>query len=247
MLLGLLGALGGAGTVLVGLQRGRPNLLRSAPAYGLLVFAGAFLAMAAMERALITRDFTVLFVAENGSSRTPAVFNVATLWSALEGSIILWALVLARVPRRRAPQVPGSTRRPAGGLGHGHHVRHRGVLLRPDGRPGQPLQVASTRRRASTVRGPTRSSRTTSSWRSTRRCSTSATSASPCPSPSPSGPWPPAGWARAGWSRPGAGRCSRGASSPSASCSGPGGPTRCWAGAATGRGTRSRTPRSCPG
>ncbi|HEY5699054.1 MAG TPA: heme lyase CcmF/NrfE family subunit [Acidimicrobiales bacterium] len=94
VLLGLLGALGGAGTVLVGLQRGRPNLLRSAPAYGLLVFAGAFLAMAAMERALITRDFTVLFVAENGSSRTPAVFNVATLWSALEGSIILWALVL---------------------------------------------------------------------------------------------------------------------------------------------------------
>ena len=72
VLLGLLGALGGAGAVLVGILRGRPNLLRSAPAYGLLVFAGAFLAMAAMERALITRDFTVLFVAENGSSRTPA-------------------------------------------------------------------------------------------------------------------------------------------------------------------------------
>ena len=71
VLLGLLGALGGAGTVLVGLQRGRPNLLRSAPAYGLLVFAGAFLAMAAMERALITRDFSFCFVAENGSSRTP--------------------------------------------------------------------------------------------------------------------------------------------------------------------------------
>jgi len=95
VLLGFLGAVGGAGVVLVGLVRGRPSLLRSAPAYGLLVFVGAFIAMAAMERALITRDFTVLFVAENGSSRTPALFNVATLWSALEGSIILWALVLS--------------------------------------------------------------------------------------------------------------------------------------------------------
>ncbi|MDE0267780.1 MAG: cytochrome c biogenesis protein CcsA [Acidimicrobiaceae bacterium] len=47
-----------------------------------------------MEKALITRDFTVKFVADNGSSTTPAVFNVATLWSALEGSILLWVLVL---------------------------------------------------------------------------------------------------------------------------------------------------------
>ena len=95
VMLGLLGALGGAIAVLTGLLRGRPALLRSAPAYGWLVLAGAVLATAAMERALITRDFTVLFVAENGSSRTPALYNVATLWSALEGSIILWALVLS--------------------------------------------------------------------------------------------------------------------------------------------------------
>ncbi|MXW60374.1 MAG: heme lyase CcmF/NrfE family subunit [Acidimicrobiaceae bacterium] len=60
---------------------------------GLMMAAagGAFLVM---ERALITRDFTVSFVAQHGSSRTPAVFNVATLWSALEGSILLWTLVL---------------------------------------------------------------------------------------------------------------------------------------------------------
>ena len=47
-----------------------------------------------MERALITRDFTVLFVADNGSTKTPALYNFATLWGALEGSIILWALIL---------------------------------------------------------------------------------------------------------------------------------------------------------
>jgi|TARA_B100001971_G_scaffold48366_1_gene43741 cytochrome c-type biogenesis protein CcmF len=49
---------------------------------------------AVMERALITRDFTVAFVAEHGSHQTPALFNVATLWSALEGSILLWVLIL---------------------------------------------------------------------------------------------------------------------------------------------------------
>jgi cytochrome c-type biogenesis protein CcmF len=47
-----------------------------------------------MERALITRDFTVLYVADNGSTKTPAIYNFATLWGALEGSIILWALIL---------------------------------------------------------------------------------------------------------------------------------------------------------
>ena len=44
-----------------------------------------------------------------------------------------------------------------------------------------------------------------------------------------------------------AGRSFPGSSSRSGSCSAGAGPTRCWAGEATGRGTRSRTPPSCPG
>ena len=44
-----------------------------------------------------------------------------------------------------------------------------------------------------------------------------------------------------------AGRSCRGCSSASGSCWAPSGPTRCWGGAATGPGTRSRTPPSCPG
>lgn len=59
------------------------------------VLAGAALAFAAMERALITRDFSVEYVAANGSSRTSGLFNFATAWAALEGSILLWGLVLA--------------------------------------------------------------------------------------------------------------------------------------------------------
>ncbi len=60
-----------------------------------LVLGGAALSVFAMERALITRDFSVSYVAQNGSHSTPALFNVATLWAALEGSILLWAFILA--------------------------------------------------------------------------------------------------------------------------------------------------------
>jgi cytochrome c-type biogenesis protein CcmF len=92
--LGLSAAAIGAITVAVGLVKHRPELVRLGRRYAWITLACAIAAFVIMERALITRDFTVLFVAENGSSRTPAIYNFATLWSALEGSIILWALVL---------------------------------------------------------------------------------------------------------------------------------------------------------
>jgi cytochrome c-type biogenesis protein CcmF len=95
VILGLLAALFGGVTLLWGLLRGESARLRQAPTYAGLVLAGALLAFVAMERALITRDFTVRYVADNGSSLTPPLYNFATLWGALEGSIILWALVLA--------------------------------------------------------------------------------------------------------------------------------------------------------
>lgn len=76
------------------LVRGRRDVLPLSTWFALLVFVAAVVAVLAMEHALITRDFTVKYVADNGSSRTPRLFNVATLWSALEGSILLWGLML---------------------------------------------------------------------------------------------------------------------------------------------------------
>jgi cytochrome c-type biogenesis protein CcmF len=95
VVLGLVAAVFGAIAVVVGLLESRPALRRSARWYALMVLAGAVLATIAMERALITRDFTVEYVAQNGSHRTPALYNFATMWAALEGSILLWGLVLA--------------------------------------------------------------------------------------------------------------------------------------------------------
>ncbi|HEY1118348.1 MAG TPA: heme lyase CcmF/NrfE family subunit [Acidimicrobiales bacterium] len=81
--------------MVVGLRGERAALIRTGRTYAFLALAGAMLATFAMERALITRDFSLEYVANNGSTRTPALFNVATMWGALEGSILLWALVLA--------------------------------------------------------------------------------------------------------------------------------------------------------
>jgi cytochrome c-type biogenesis protein CcmF len=95
LVLGATASLLGVVTLAVGLRRGRPALLDTGWRYSLLVLLGAAVSVFAMQRALITRDFSVSFVHDNGSTRTPALFNVATMWSALEGSILLWVAVLA--------------------------------------------------------------------------------------------------------------------------------------------------------
>lgn len=62
---------------------------------GKLVLAGAVTAMAAMQIALLTDDFSLAYVANHHATTTPFPFDVATAWAALEGSIVLWGLVLA--------------------------------------------------------------------------------------------------------------------------------------------------------
>ena len=60
-----------------------------------LILAGAVIAMAAMQIALLTDDFSLAYLANQHSTTTPFPFDVATAWAALEGSIILWGLILA--------------------------------------------------------------------------------------------------------------------------------------------------------
>jgi cytochrome c-type biogenesis protein CcmF len=95
LVLGSVAAVLGAITLAVGLRQRKPHLLEIGWSYALLLLVGAAISVAAMQRALITRDFSVSFVHDHGSSRTPALYNVATMWSALEGSILLWVLILA--------------------------------------------------------------------------------------------------------------------------------------------------------
>ena len=98
-LAGVIVALGGSlmaiGVVASGLRRRDRRLLAMARPYAFIVLLGAVVSVGAMQRALAMRDYTVEYVAQVGSSSTPTLFNIAAMWSALEGSILLWGLVLA--------------------------------------------------------------------------------------------------------------------------------------------------------
>lgn len=74
---------------------GNRRALRQGPTYAWIILGGAVLAVIMMQRALFTRDWSLEFVQQVGSSATPWLYNIAAMWSALEGSILLWVVVLA--------------------------------------------------------------------------------------------------------------------------------------------------------
>ncbi|MCY4370239.1 MAG: cytochrome c biogenesis protein CcsA [bacterium] len=78
--------------------------------------AGAAAAMAVLELGLLLDDFSIAYIADNHRRGTPLVFTLAAGWAALEGSIVLWGLVLAlftasayRVMYRDARPLAGGT------------------------------------------------------------------------------------------------------------------------------------------
>jgi cytochrome c-type biogenesis protein CcmF len=95
VLLALLGALAGIGYICMGLRRDDATLVRRGIAFSALLLGGAIVSTIAMEHALITHDFTLAFVAENNARETPLFFTITGMWSALQGSILLWGLILA--------------------------------------------------------------------------------------------------------------------------------------------------------
>jgi cytochrome c-type biogenesis protein CcmF len=93
-----LGATGAALGIVVlglGLRRRDQKLLRLGQRYTLVILVAAVLAVVAMEWALLTHDFSLRYVAENNARSTPLLFTITGLWAALEGSILLWILILA--------------------------------------------------------------------------------------------------------------------------------------------------------
>jgi cytochrome c-type biogenesis protein CcmF len=61
----------------------------------LMLVAGAVIAFLALEAGILSHDFSLEYVARNSSETTPFIFLLAGAWAALEGSIVLWGLVLA--------------------------------------------------------------------------------------------------------------------------------------------------------
>jgi len=62
-------------------------------ARGQLLFVA--LAFACLTYAFVARDFSVAYVAENSNSALPLHYRLTAVWGSHEGSLLLWALVLA--------------------------------------------------------------------------------------------------------------------------------------------------------
>ena len=85
--LGVLPILGAARNNAVWMSVARPL------AYGQWVFVA--LAFVALANAFLGNDFSVQYVAEHSNTRLPVQYQFAAIWGGHEGSLLLWALILA--------------------------------------------------------------------------------------------------------------------------------------------------------
>ena len=84
-----------AALALVGAHRGiAPWMAIARPAaYAQLLLVGV--AFAILTIGFVTQDFSLQYVAQNSNSLLPMVYRYTAVWGAHEGSLLLWALILA--------------------------------------------------------------------------------------------------------------------------------------------------------
>ncbi|MBO9356416.1 heme lyase CcmF/NrfE family subunit [Bordetella petrii] len=80
---------------LAGAWRGNPRWMALAAPAAWGQFAFLSLAFAFLAHAFLTNDFSVAYVARNANSTLPWYYKLSAIWGAHEGSLLLWALLLA--------------------------------------------------------------------------------------------------------------------------------------------------------
>src|SRR6266540_4749038 len=95
LVLALLVAVYGAAVSFVGSRSRNALMVESARTSAFSLVALVLVANVTMLAAILANDFSVRYVAENSSRATPTFFKVLSLWSADQGSLLLWNLVLA--------------------------------------------------------------------------------------------------------------------------------------------------------
>ena len=95
LVVALLTAAYGAGASILGARRGDRSLVASGrrAVYGLAVCLIA--AFALLEAAFLRSDFSSELVATHSSTTTPLFYRATAIWSSQEGSLLLWAMLLA--------------------------------------------------------------------------------------------------------------------------------------------------------
>jgi cytochrome c-type biogenesis protein CcmF len=87
----LAGSLLGVGFQVAALRTKRPaHSLR----WALVSLVGVVGAVGVMQYALVTHNFSLAYVAQNNATFTPLLYSITGMWSALEGSLLLWSLLL---------------------------------------------------------------------------------------------------------------------------------------------------------
>ena len=80
---------------LAGAWRGNPRWIALAAPTAWGQFTFLLLAFAALAHAFLGNDFSVAYVARNANSALPWYYKFSAIWGAHEGSLLLWALLLA--------------------------------------------------------------------------------------------------------------------------------------------------------
>ena len=93
--IGLLTALYAAGASLYGARSGRRGWVASGRRAMYCLAALMVVAFALLERAFLRSDFSLALVAEGSSTDTPTFYKVTALWATQDGSLLLWATLLA--------------------------------------------------------------------------------------------------------------------------------------------------------
>jgi cytochrome c-type biogenesis protein CcmF len=78
-----------------GAHRGRATWMAVARPAAYAQLALLLCAFGVLTAAFVTQDFSVRYVAENSNSLLPLAYRYSAVWGAHEGSLLLWALVLA--------------------------------------------------------------------------------------------------------------------------------------------------------
>jgi cytochrome c-type biogenesis protein CcmF len=80
---------------LIGASRGDLRLMALGRTAALTQAFLVLLAFGALTQAYVTSDFSVLNVVDNSHSAKPLLYKISGVWGNHEGSILLWALILA--------------------------------------------------------------------------------------------------------------------------------------------------------
>src|SRR5690348_9011114 len=109
LLLALALAVFGTAAFIYGARRERPDWVDAGRRSVFALFGVLTVAMAIVEAAFARSDFSFALVASHSSTTTPKLYQLTSMWSSQEGSLLLWVWLLSGwsslalvVARRRA-------------------------------------------------------------------------------------------------------------------------------------------------